>query len=118
MLTAYLQDEAINMSPTAINVHPLDSSINLSVHQPLYPPGNIIHIVRHHPKDRRFRRHQNYLQNVVLTIFNWFYTFIQSVSYHIGLSLRSKDKNTHIILEKPSIFCKKVFTMALCDFLK
>ncbi|KAG8226388.1 hypothetical protein J437_LFUL011925 [Ladona fulva] len=30
--------------------HPTDSSIALTVHQPLYPPGQIIHIVRHHPK--------------------------------------------------------------------
>jgi len=36
----------------AINVHPMDCSVNLSVHQPLYPPGRIIHIVRHHPKQR------------------------------------------------------------------
>ena len=25
---------------------------SLSIHQPLYPPGRIIHIVRHHPKGR------------------------------------------------------------------
>jgi len=37
----------------AINVHPMDCSVNLSVHQPLYPPGRIIHIVRHHPKKRK-----------------------------------------------------------------
>lgn len=30
--------------------HPSDSSIALTVHQPLYPPGRIIHVVRHHPK--------------------------------------------------------------------
>ncbi|XP_052133524.1 diacylglycerol lipase-alpha isoform X2 [Frankliniella occidentalis] len=30
--------------------HPNDSSIALTVHQPLYPPGRIIHVVRHHPK--------------------------------------------------------------------
>ncbi|KAG8201460.1 hypothetical protein JTE90_024329 [Oedothorax gibbosus] len=30
--------------------HPSDSSIALTVHQPLYPPGRIIHIVRNHPK--------------------------------------------------------------------
>jgi len=29
--------------------HPSDSSIALTLHQPLYPPGKIIHIVRHHP---------------------------------------------------------------------
>ena len=52
-------------SPTAdIKINPMDCSVNLSVHQvrnlcslpvhlpppqPLYPPGRIIHIVRHHP---------------------------------------------------------------------
>ena len=40
-----------------INIHPWDSTVNLSVHQPLYPPGKILHIVRHYPKtqiiDRR-----------------------------------------------------------------
>ena len=34
----------------AINILPWDSSINLSVHQPLYPPGKIIHLVRKYPK--------------------------------------------------------------------
>ena len=43
---------------------------------------------------------------------------IQSVPYQIGSSLRFKDKNTHIILENPSNFCKKYFKMALHDFLK
>ena len=38
---------------------------------------------------------------------------IQSVPYQIGSSLRFKDKNTHIILENPSNFCKTYFTMAL-----
>ncbi|XP_067000117.1 diacylglycerol lipase-alpha [Anabrus simplex] len=32
-----------------VTMHPSDSSIALTVHQPLYPPGKIIHIVRHHP---------------------------------------------------------------------
>ena len=39
-----------NNNSSAINVHPWDSSINLSVHQPLFPPGKIIHLVRHYPK--------------------------------------------------------------------
>ncbi|XP_058063472.1 diacylglycerol lipase-alpha [Anopheles bellator] len=30
-------------------VHPSDNSIALTIHHPLYPPGRIIHIVRHHP---------------------------------------------------------------------
>ncbi|XP_075218002.1 inactivation no afterpotential E [Lycorma delicatula] len=33
----------------AMAVHPSDSSIALTLHQPLYPPGTIIHVVRHHP---------------------------------------------------------------------
>ena len=33
-----------------INIHPLDSTIHLSVHQKLLPPGRIIHIVRHYQK--------------------------------------------------------------------
>ncbi|KAK3855217.1 hypothetical protein Pcinc_038364, partial [Petrolisthes cinctipes] len=32
--------------------HPSDASIALTVHQPLYPPGRILHVVRHHPKKR------------------------------------------------------------------
>ncbi|GLH08390.1 Uncharacterized protein GBIM_13628 [Gryllus bimaculatus] len=32
-----------------LSMHPSDSSIALTMHQPLYPPGRIIHIVRHHP---------------------------------------------------------------------
>ena len=30
--------------------HPSDTNISLSTHQPLYPPGSIIHIVRQHMK--------------------------------------------------------------------
>jgi hypothetical protein len=33
-----------------INIHPWDSTVNLSVHQPLYPPGRIVHLVRHYQK--------------------------------------------------------------------
>ena len=36
-----------------INIHPWDSTINLSVHMPLYPPGRIIHLVRQYPKVER-----------------------------------------------------------------
>ncbi|CAL4059419.1 unnamed protein product, partial [Meganyctiphanes norvegica] len=32
--------------------HPFDSSIALTVHQPMFPPGRILHIVRHHPAKR------------------------------------------------------------------
>ncbi|XP_055709573.1 diacylglycerol lipase-alpha isoform X1 [Phlebotomus papatasi] len=31
------------------SAHPNDSSIALTLHRPMYPPGRIIHIVRHHP---------------------------------------------------------------------
>ncbi|XP_044764014.1 diacylglycerol lipase-alpha isoform X2 [Coccinella septempunctata] len=31
------------------SLHPSDSSIALTSHHPLYPPGRIIHVVRHHP---------------------------------------------------------------------
>ncbi|XP_071524399.1 diacylglycerol lipase-alpha-like, partial [Panulirus ornatus] len=33
--------------------HPSDASIALTVHQPLYPPGRILHVVRHHPDKRQ-----------------------------------------------------------------
>ncbi|CAG9814969.1 unnamed protein product [Phaedon cochleariae] len=32
-----------------LGLHPSDSSIALTSHQPLFPPGRIVHIVRHHP---------------------------------------------------------------------
>lgn len=35
-----------------LTLHPNDESIALTVHQPLYPPGKIIHIVRNHPKNK------------------------------------------------------------------
>ena len=35
-----------------INIHPLDSTIHLSVHQKLLPPGKIIHIVRQYQRSR------------------------------------------------------------------
>ena len=35
-----------------INIHPLDATIHLSVHQKLLPPGRIIHIVRHYEGKR------------------------------------------------------------------
>ena len=37
---------------SAINILPWDSSVNLSVHQPLYPPGRIVHLVRSYPKPK------------------------------------------------------------------
>ena len=38
-----------NQSPD-INIHPWDSTVNLSVHAPLFPPGRILHVVRHYPR--------------------------------------------------------------------
>ncbi|CAH0548856.1 unnamed protein product [Brassicogethes aeneus] len=32
-----------------VGIHPSDSSIALTSHQPLYPPGRIVHVVRQHP---------------------------------------------------------------------
>ncbi|XP_049824553.1 diacylglycerol lipase-alpha isoform X3 [Aethina tumida] len=32
-----------------VGIHPSDSSIALTTHQPLYPPGRIVHVVRQHP---------------------------------------------------------------------
>ena len=46
----------------------------------------------------------------VLSITQLYNMIVQSVPYQI--------KNTHIILEKPSIFCKKYLKMALHNFLK
>ncbi|KNC27306.1 hypothetical protein FF38_08956 [Lucilia cuprina] len=37
-------------SARSASTHPTDSTIALTIHQPLYPPGRIIHIVRHHPR--------------------------------------------------------------------
>ncbi|XP_063219967.1 diacylglycerol lipase-alpha isoform X2 [Bacillus rossius redtenbacheri] len=48
-ITQYQEEkEATRVGPT----HTSDSSIALTVHQPLYPPGRIIHIVRHHPNNK------------------------------------------------------------------
>jgi len=33
-----------------VTINPNESAISLTVHPPLYPPGRIMHIVRHHPK--------------------------------------------------------------------
>ncbi|XP_062538021.1 diacylglycerol lipase-alpha isoform X2 [Armigeres subalbatus] len=45
-VTRYEQDRNSARQST---VHPNDNSIALTLHHPLYPPGRIIHIVRHHP---------------------------------------------------------------------
>lgn len=50
-LSEYLRDkhEARRGAPVQ---HPTEHGIALSLHQPLYPPGRIIHIVRHHRINR------------------------------------------------------------------
>ena len=46
---ATVSGSAGNQSPD-INIHPWDSTVNLSVHAPLFPPGRILHVVRHYPR--------------------------------------------------------------------
>nr|XP_012217034.1 PREDICTED: sn1-specific diacylglycerol lipase alpha isoform X5 [Linepithema humile] len=43
----------------AQTVVPSDSSIALTLHRPLYPPGRIIHVVRHHPNkgEQKYETH-------------------------------------------------------------
>lgn len=45
-VTAYKEQKEASRHST---VHPNDNSIALTLHHPLFPPGRIIHIVRHHP---------------------------------------------------------------------
>lgn len=40
----------VPLAPASMTKQPSDTNISLSTHQPLYPPGRIIHIVRQHPK--------------------------------------------------------------------
>ncbi|XP_012940156.1 diacylglycerol lipase-alpha [Aplysia californica] len=46
---AMLTEEQLERDVTA---HPSNSAIGLSAHMPLYPPGNMIHVVRSHLKDK------------------------------------------------------------------
>ncbi|KAF5296341.1 hypothetical protein FQA39_LY12558 [Lamprigera yunnana] len=51
-MAEYIQEK--QQSRTFGGVHPSDSNIALTTHLPMYPPGRIIHIVRHHPtKDEK-----------------------------------------------------------------
>ncbi|XP_023290695.1 sn1-specific diacylglycerol lipase alpha isoform X4 [Orussus abietinus] len=45
-ISEYQRDKDQARSQTVV---PSDSSIALTLHRPLYPPGRIIHVVRHHP---------------------------------------------------------------------
>ncbi|XP_039297973.1 diacylglycerol lipase-alpha [Nilaparvata lugens] len=49
-------------SARAMAIHPTDSSIALTLHQPLYPPGSIIHVVRHHPTKTEQRYEKKWRQ--------------------------------------------------------
>jgi len=52
MVKEVCEDETLPRPPSGasqnnrIHIHPLDNTINLSVHQHLYPPGRMLHIVR------------------------------------------------------------------------
>ncbi|XP_012144410.1 inactivation no afterpotential E isoform X4 [Megachile rotundata] len=58
-ISEYQRDKDLARSQTVV---PSDSSIALTLHRPLYPPGRIIHVVRHHPNkgeqkyERRWRQ--------------------------------------------------------------
>ncbi|KAK2588419.1 hypothetical protein KPH14_004418 [Odynerus spinipes] len=45
-ISEYQRDKDLARSQAIV---PMDSSIALTLHRPLYPPGRIIHVVRHHP---------------------------------------------------------------------
>jgi hypothetical protein len=45
-ISEYQRDKDLARSEAVV---PSDSSIALTLHRPLYPPGRIIHVVRHHP---------------------------------------------------------------------
>ena len=51
--TDTLGDDGSLSGEKELSTHPESSSIALTVHQPLYPPGKIIHIVRNHLHDRK-----------------------------------------------------------------
>ncbi|XP_023315106.1 sn1-specific diacylglycerol lipase alpha isoform X2 [Trichogramma pretiosum] len=45
-ISEYQRDKDLARSEAVV---PTDSTIALTLHRPLYPPGRIIHVVRHHP---------------------------------------------------------------------
>ena len=45
-ISEYQREKDLARSEAVI---PTDTSIALTLHRPLYPPGRIIHVVRHHP---------------------------------------------------------------------
>ncbi|RWS12438.1 sn1-specific diacylglycerol lipase alpha-like isoform X5 [Dinothrombium tinctorium] len=46
--------EVASTNEKDLSSNPNDTSIALTVHQPMYPPGKIIHIVRNHPDPSRY----------------------------------------------------------------
>ena len=55
MLSPGQSEEGLKEVPLSpMTGHPSDINITLPTHQPLYPPGQIIHIVRQHPKADRY----------------------------------------------------------------
>ncbi|RWS28188.1 sn1-specific diacylglycerol lipase alpha-like isoform X6, partial [Leptotrombidium deliense] len=42
--------EVVTNSSKDLSSNPNDTSIAMTVHQPLYPPGKVIHIIRNHPE--------------------------------------------------------------------
>ncbi|KAH9404741.1 hypothetical protein TYRP_000572 [Tyrophagus putrescentiae] len=45
-----------------LSIHPNDESISLTVHTPLFLPGSIIHLVRHHPNQADFANESKWRQ--------------------------------------------------------
>lgn len=54
--------EDLTSASRDVTSHPSDSTIALTAHQPLYPPGRIIHIVRNHPKERMMGKNEPVFQ--------------------------------------------------------
>lgn len=48
-----VSDVELSTNEKDLTSNPNDESVAMTVHQPLYPPGKIIHIVRNHPKEIR-----------------------------------------------------------------
>ncbi|XP_076304469.1 inactivation no afterpotential E isoform X2 [Tachypleus tridentatus] len=46
-----VEDFGLKSGVRDVTTHPSDSSIALTAHQPMYPPGRIIHIIRNHPRE-------------------------------------------------------------------
>ncbi|XP_076223808.1 inactivation no afterpotential E isoform X6 [Nomia melanderi] len=64
-ISEYQRDKDLARSQTVV---PSDSSIALTLHRPLYPPGRIIHVVRHHPNkgEQKYESRWRYVYRKVL----------------------------------------------------